>query len=154
MAAKQCFENSQDQALVTRCQAYESAESAMSLRGQSEAKVAFYKDKNNYLKAQERNEYRIQAKTLIDESKELMKKAGHFFKAIDMEKHAAQCFYSGDDNENAVELFVKLGQVGQAAESYLQLGKLREAANLFARASLFANAFECYERLEDWDGLI
>ena len=35
--------------------AYESAEQAMSLRGQSEAKVAFYKDKNNYLRAHERN---------------------------------------------------------------------------------------------------
>lgn len=58
MAAKQCFENSCDEALVTRCQAYECAENAMRLRGQSEAKVAFYKDKNNYLKASERNEYR------------------------------------------------------------------------------------------------
>lgn len=54
-AAKQCFENSSDDALVTRCLAYESAERAMSLRGQSEAKIAFYKDKNNYLKAHERN---------------------------------------------------------------------------------------------------
>ena len=55
LAAKQCFENSRDPALLTRCLAYESAEQAMSLRGQSEAKVAFYKDKNNYLRAHERN---------------------------------------------------------------------------------------------------
>ena len=34
------------------------------------------------------------------------------------------------------------------------MGQLRKAANLHARASLFANAFECYEKLEDWDGLI
>ena len=54
-AARQCFDNSHDPDLFTRCQAYESAERAMSLRGQSEAKVAFYKDKSNYLKAHERN---------------------------------------------------------------------------------------------------
>ena len=154
MAAKQCFENSHDEALVLRCQAYECAEKAMSLRGQSEAKVAFYKDKSNYLKAHQRNDYRRQAKELFDESKNLMRQAGQFFQAIEMDKHAAQCFFSGDDNKSAVELFIKLGQVGQAAESYMQLGKFREASNLFARAGLFANAFECYERLEDWDGLL
>ena len=36
----------------------------------------------------------------------------------------------------------------------LQLGKLREAAQLYVSAGLFANAFECYERLEDWEGLV
>ena len=41
-----------------------------------------------------------------------MRQAGLHFKAIDMDKHAAQCFYTGDDNANAVELFVKIGQVG------------------------------------------
>ena len=81
----------------------------MSLRGQSEAKVAFYKDKNNYLKAHERNAYRKQAKAFLDESKTLMRQAGAFFREIGLNKHAAQCFYSGDDNPNAVELFVKLG---------------------------------------------
>ena len=32
-AAKQCFDNSRDPDLITRCEAYESAEQAMSLRG-------------------------------------------------------------------------------------------------------------------------
>ncbi len=69
-AAQQCFENSNDPQLVTRCRAYESADSAVKLRGESEAKIAFYKDKNNYLKAHERNEYRHEARTLLDQSKE------------------------------------------------------------------------------------
>ena len=91
----------------------------MALRGQSEAKIAYYKDKNNNLKAHERNKCRKEAKTLLDESKEKMRQAGQYFREIKMDKHAAQCFYSGDDNKNAVDLFVDLGQVGQAAESYL-----------------------------------
>ena len=34
------------------------------------------------------------------------------------------------------------------------MGNIRKAAGLYAKGGLFANAFECYERLEDWDGLI
>ena len=30
----------------------------------------------------------------------------------------------------------------------------RKAAEYYAKAGLFANAFECYERLGDWEGLL
>lgn len=30
----------------------------------------------------------------------------------------------------------------------------RKAAEYYAKSNLFANAFECYERLEDWEGLL
>ena len=89
MAAKQCFNNSKDCALVIRCQAYEHAESAMTFRGQSEAKIAFYKDTNRKMKAFERNQYRKEARELLNQSKALMCKAGACFREIQMDKHAA-----------------------------------------------------------------
>ena len=30
----------------------------------------------------------------------------------------------------------------------------KRACNLFAKGGLFASAFECYERMEDWEGLL
>ena len=34
------------------------------------------------------------------------------------------------------------------------MGDYRKAATFYAKAGLFANAFECYERLQDWEGLL
>lgn len=71
-----------------------------------------------------------------------------------MNKHAAQCFFTAKNASAAAELFFKMGKYGQAAESFYKLGNVKKAAGLYAQAGLFANAFECYERLEDWDGLL
>ena len=56
--------------------------------------------------------------------------------------------------EAGAEIFAKQERWGHAAECYFKLGQLRKAASTYARARLFSNAFECYERLEDWDGLL
>ena len=106
-----------------------------------------YQDKTNFLKKHERNEMKREAKTLREQSKELMRKAGYIFTEIDMNKHAAQCFFSSGDQEGAAKVFFKLGKYGQAAECFHSLGQLRKAANLFAKAELFASALECYEEL-------
>jgi hypothetical protein len=36
----------------------------------------------------------------------------------------------------------------------LKSGNLKKAAEWYAKAKLFANAFECFERLQDWEGLL
>ena len=113
-----------------------------------------YTDKTNYLKKNERLEYKREAKTLREASKEKMRSAGHIFNNIDMNQHAAQCFFSSGDQEGAAQVFFKLKKYGQAAECFHSLGQTRKAANLYAKAELFANAFECYEELQDWDGLL
>ena len=43
-----------------------------------------YTDKTNYLKKNERMEYKREAKTLREASKEKMRSAGHIFNSIDM----------------------------------------------------------------------
>lgn len=45
-------------------------------------------------------------------------------------------------------------EYGQSAECFFKVGDIRKAAEYYAKAHLFANAFECYERLEDWEGLL
>ena len=91
---------------------------------------------------------------MLAESQASLSEAGRLFAEINMNKHAAQCFFSARNAVSAAELFLKMGKFGQAAESFYKLGNLRKAAGLYAQAELFANAFDCYERLEDWDGLI
>ena len=113
-----------------------------------------YTDKSNFLKKNERMEYKREAKVLRENSKEKMRAAGNLFNEIDMSKHAAQCFFSSGDQAGAAQVFFKLGKYGQAAECFHSLGQIRKAANLYARAELFANAFECYEELQDWEGLL
>lgn len=51
-------------------------------------------------------------------------------------------------------MFESLVDYGQAAECYLKSGDVRRAAENYAKAQLFANAFECFERLQDWEGLL
>ena len=51
-------------------------------------------------------------------------------------------------------MFESLVDYGQSAECYLKSGEVRKAAENYAKAQLFANAFECYERLQDWEGLL
>jgi hypothetical protein len=51
-------------------------------------------------------------------------------------------------------MFIKQSKYGPAAECYFKLGQLRKAAELYSDAKLFNNAFECYERLEEWDSLL
>ena len=106
-----------------------------------------YTDKTNFLKKNERIEYKREAKALREASKEKMKVAGHAFNDINMNKHAAQCFFSAGEQAEAAEVFFKLKKFGQAAECYHSLGQIRKAANLYAKAELFASAFECYEEL-------
>ena len=53
-AAIQCFRNSGDNSLVTRCEAYEYADEAINLQSQAEQKIAMYTDKTNFLKKHER----------------------------------------------------------------------------------------------------
>ena len=113
-----------------------------------------YTDKTNYLRKNERLEYKREAKALREASKEKMRIAGHIFNEINMNKHAAQCFFSSGDQEGAAQVFFKLKKYGQAAECFHSLGQIRKAANLYAKAELFASAFECYEELQDWDGLL
>ena len=36
----------------------------------------------------------------------------------------------------------------------MQLKNLSKAADLYALAGLYENAFECYEKLQDWEGLL
>ena len=57
-AAIQCFRNASDEVLVKRCQAYEHADAAQSLKGQAEAKIAIYQDKYNPLSKTEKNKYK------------------------------------------------------------------------------------------------
>ena len=51
-------------------------------------------------------------------------------------------------------MFESLVDYGQSAECYMKTKNYRKAAEYYAKAGLFANAFECYERLEDWEGLL
>lgn len=44
-------------------------------------------------------------------------------------------------------MFESLVDYGQSAECYLKTKNYRKAAEYYAKAGLFANAFECYERL-------
>ena len=48
-----------------------------------------YTDKTNFLKKNERMEYKREAKALRESSKEKMKTAGNLFNEINMNKHAA-----------------------------------------------------------------
>ena len=48
-----------------------------------------YTDKSNFLKKNERMEYKREAKVLRENSKEKMRAAGNLFNEIDMSKHAA-----------------------------------------------------------------
>ena len=36
----------------------------------------------------------------------------------------------------------------------MKIGNLRQAAKFYAKAKMFANSFECFERMEDWEGLL
>ena len=85
----QCFRNSGDQSLVQRCQAYENADEAVCLQSQAEQKISMYTDKTNYLRKNERLEYKREAKALREASKDKMRIAGHIFNEINMNKHAA-----------------------------------------------------------------
>ena len=108
----QCFRNSGDQSLVKRCQAYENADEAVCLQSQAEQKISMYTDKTNYLRKNERLEYKREAKALREASKEKMRIAGHIFNEINMNKHAAQCFFSSGDQEGAAQVFFKLKKYG------------------------------------------
>ena len=48
-----------------------------------------YKDKTNFLKKNERMEYKREAQALREASKEKMRAAGHMFNEINMNNHAA-----------------------------------------------------------------
>ena len=48
-----------------------------------------YTDKTNFLKKNERMEYKREAKELRETAKEKMRFAGNLFNEIDMNKHAA-----------------------------------------------------------------
>ena len=94
----------------------------MTFKGRSDAKLAMAKDKDNFLKKRERQEYSNEAKELQKQSDEKMRQAGHLFCDIDLNQHAAQCFYSCGDQEGAAELFLRLEKYGQSAECFHKMG--------------------------------
>eukprot|EP00347_Sterkiella_histriomuscorum_P003774 403362997 len=151
-SAIQCFRNSQDDKLVLRCQAYQHADKAQQLLGESDSKVV--QSKNKVYKKSERNQMKKEAKELKQDAFDQLEIAGSFFEKIGMNRHAAQCFCSAQKIERAAKMFESLVDYGQSAECYLKTKNYRKAAEYYAKAGLFANAFECYERLQDWEGLL
>jgi tetratricopeptide (TPR) repeat protein len=112
-----------------------------------EADSKSMQSKNKSFTKTERNLMKHESKELRKQAFSDLDTAGGYFSKIGMARHAAQCYCTAQKHEKAALMFELQVDYGQSAECYLKVGNLHKASEYYAKAGLFANAFECYERL-------
>jgi hypothetical protein len=110
-AAIKCFQNSEDQDLVTRCKAYQAADLGTTFMSDADSDTWRAQVFKNITK-QEKRRLLKEAKKLRSTSKKHYEQAGHMFAEIGMMKHAASCYYTAKAYGKAGEIFQELKQYG------------------------------------------
>ncbi|CAD8075657.1 unnamed protein product [Paramecium sonneborni] len=140
--AEKCFEQSQDQLLYIKAQAFKFATEGNALIQQySQLSSSTMKKK----------EKKLQLSLVKQQQKEKFTKSSQLFIQLQNYKQAAQCYYSGEMYQEALQIYADQQMFNEAGEAAYKCEKYYESAEYFLKSQDFIRAVDAFEKAEAYE---